>query len=150
MRPRWLMIGLVASIALNLFLIGAGAGIVALGLRIARENAGARPAVLFWAAQPMSPPARRETRRLVLGLRDQVRPDVERSRSLKVQAWSALGEAKPDGAAIKQTLARSRQIDVAIRTRVEAAVVDQVLALPPPDRAAYASAISRELGAPRR
>ena len=54
MRPRWLIVGLVVSIALNLFLVGAGAGLLALGLRLARENAGARPAAFFWATAGMS------------------------------------------------------------------------------------------------
>jgi uncharacterized membrane protein len=150
MRPRWLIVGLVASVVLNLFLIGAGSGILGLGLRMARENAGARPAALFWATQGMSQPARHDTRRMMLGLRDQVRPDIERSRAMRTQAWSALGAAAPDPAAIKQTLAQSRQIDVAVRTRVEEAIVDHVAALAPADRAAYAAGMSRELSAPAR
>jgi uncharacterized membrane protein len=150
MRARWLVVGLVISLVLNLFLVGAGAGILGLGLRMARENAGARPAALFWATQAMSQPARHDTRRMLLSLRDQVRPDVQQSRALRGQAWSALGAATPDPAAIKQTLAQSRQIDLAVRTRVEEAIVDRVAALPRPDRAAYAAGMSRELAAPAR
>jgi len=41
MGSRWLIVGLVVSVALNLFLVGAGAGIVALGLRLAQANGGA-------------------------------------------------------------------------------------------------------------
>ena len=62
MRPRWMIVLLVVSIALNLFLVGAGAGLLALGLRIARENAGARPAAFFWATAGMSQPAKRDKR----------------------------------------------------------------------------------------
>src|SRR5271154_60044 len=115
MRPRWLIVGLVISVALNLFLVGAGAGIVALGLSIARENAGARPAAFFWATARMSQPARRDTRSMLLALRDQVQPEVQRSRALRLQGWSGLSVPKPDTAAIKGALAQSRQIDISVR-----------------------------------
>ena len=42
MRPPWLVIGLVASVVLNLFLIGAGAGVFALATRMAHESAAVR------------------------------------------------------------------------------------------------------------
>jgi len=150
MRSRWLIVGLVASVALNLFLIGAGAGVVALGLRMARENPGARPAVFFWATEAMSQPARRETRRMLLGVRDAVRPDAERSRALRVQAWSGLAAPSPNVAAIKQALAQSRQIDIGVREKVEDQIVDRVAQLQVADRAAYANGMSRSLAAPAR
>lgn len=150
MRPRWLIVGLVASVALNLFLVGAGVGILALGLRIARENAAARPAAYFWATEGMSQPARRDTRRMLVALRDEVRPEIERSRALRLQAWGGLAAAKPDAAAIKAALAQGRQVDIAVRARVEDGIVDHVAQLPQADRAAYAAGIERELTAPRR
>ena len=150
MRSRWLIVGLVVSIALNLFLLGAGVGIVALGLRIARDNAGARPAAYFWATGAMSQPARRDTRRALLALRDQVRPDVQRSRALRVQGWNGLAAAKPDPAAIKGALAQSRQIDIGVRAKVEEGIVDHVAQLPPADRAAYAAGMTREIETPKR
>jgi len=148
MRPRWLIVGLVISVALNLFLVGAGAGIVALGLSIARENAGARPAAFFWATARMSQPARRDTRSMLLALRDQVQPEVQRSRALRLQGWSGLSVPKPDTAAIKGALAQSRQIDISVRAKVEAGIIDHVAQLPQADRAAYAAGISREINTP--
>ena len=145
MRPRWLIVCLVVSVALNLFLVGAGAGIVALGLRLAQTNGGARPAALFWAAESMSQPARREFRQGLIGLRRQIQPDVDHSRAVRSQAWGSLAAAKPDPAAIKQGLAQGRQIDLAVRTKVEEQVVDQIAALPPADRAAYAAGMQRAL-----
>ena len=148
MRPRWLIVGLVVSIALNLFLLGAGAGIVALGLSIARESAGARPGAFFWATGAMSQPARRDTRNMLAALRDQLRPDIQRSQALRVQGWNGLAAAKPDTAAIKAALAQSRQIDIGVRTKVEEGVVDRVAQLSPADRAAYAAGMSREIETP--
>ena len=150
MRPRWLIVGLVVSVAVNLFLVGMGAGVIAFGLNLARENAAARPAALFWAASGMAQPAKRDTRRMLLSLRDQVRPDLQRSRALRVQAWSGLAAAKPDVVAIKAGLAQSRQIDIAVRARVEDSIVDHVAQLAPADRAAYADGITRGLAAPPR
>jgi uncharacterized membrane protein len=148
MRRRWLIVGLVASIALNLFLVGAGAGVVALGLRLARENPGARPAVFFWATDSMSQPARGEMRRMLLGVRDVVRPDVEHSRALRIQAWNGLAAATPDVVAIKQGLGQSRQIDAGLREKVEDQIVDQIARLQPADRAAYVNGLRRGLAGP--
>ena len=148
MRPRWMIVLLVVSIALNLFLVGAGAGLLALGLRIARENAGARPAAFFWATAGMSQPAKRNARTMLLTLRDQVRPDVQRSRALRLQAWNGLAAAKADTAAIKGELAQSRQIDIGVRAKVEESIVDHIAPLSPTDRAAYAAGMSREINTP--
>jgi uncharacterized membrane protein len=147
MRPRWLMIGLAVSVALNLFFLGAGAGIVALGVRMAHENAGARPAAFFWATRGMSQPAKQDMRRMLLQLRDQVRPQLEQSRAMRIQAWSGLAAARPDPAAIKQMLAQSRQTDIAIRAKVEDAIVDGAAGLSADDRARLARGFRRTLAA---
>lgn len=149
MRPRWLIVALVVSVALNLFLIGAGAGVVVLAKRIARQNP-TRPAALVWATQGLPQPERRDLRLKLFDMRMAVRPQTERSRALRLQAWGALAEAKPDAAAIKQGLAESRQIDIGVRTTVENQIVDDVLALPPPDRATFAAGMRAVLTAPPR
>jgi uncharacterized membrane protein len=87
---------------------------------------------------------------MLLGLRDAVRPDVERSRALRFQAWNGLAAAAPDVATIKQTLGQSRQIDIGLRQKVEEQIVDQVARLAPADRAAYARGVSRGLASPVR
>jgi uncharacterized membrane protein len=144
MRPRWLIVALVVSVALNLFLVGVGAGIVALGLRIASDS-GARPGAYFWATQAMSQPARGEVRQGMAAMRDEFRADVDRSRTLRIQGWNGLAAAKPDTAAIKLALAQGRQIDLATRAKVEERVVDRIAALPPADRTAFAAGMRRAL-----
>jgi uncharacterized membrane protein len=149
MRPRWLVIGLVASLALNLFLIGTGAGVVALGMRMAREPGTGRPAAgaLFWATEGLPQPDRRAMRQMLRGLRDQAKGDTDRSRALRVAAWSALAEPTPDVGAIDQKLAQSRQTDIAVRSRAEQQIVDYAARLPPADRAIFAAGMRRVLGA---
>lgn len=146
MRPRWLVIGLVASLALNLFLIGAGAGVIALGARIARETTPARQVgALFWASEGLAQPARRNMRLMFHDVREQVKPDADRSLALRATAWSALGDANPDAAAIEQKLAQSRQIDIGVRTRVEQAIVGYVAKMPASDRKVFADGMRRLL-----
>jgi uncharacterized membrane protein len=145
MRPRWLIVGLVVSVALNLFLVGAGAGIVALGLSIAQQSAGGRPGVFFWATNGLPQPSRHKVRSWLASEREQIRPDVERSFAVRVQAWDGLAAAKPDPAAIKQGLAQGRQLDLTVRSKVEDGVVDQVAALPPAERTAFAAGMHKAL-----
>ena len=145
MRPRWLVIALIASVALNLFLGGAGAGIWALSVRMAKSNPGARPAALFWATQGLPQPDRRQMRMMLKDVRDQVKPAAAGSLAVRAAAWGALAAAKPDAAAIKQQLAQSRQVDLGVRTTVEERVVDYAAGLSPPDRAIFAAGMKRQL-----
>jgi uncharacterized membrane protein len=151
MRGRWLTIGLTLSVALNLFLIGAGAGVIALGVRMARETpAGApRPAGLLLATEALPQPARRNIRLMMRDVRDEVKADSDRSLALRRDAWGALADPKPDPAAIEQKLAQSRQIDIGVRTRVEQRIIDYAVKMPPADRATLAAGMRRVL-TPRR
>jgi uncharacterized membrane protein len=147
MRSRWLIGGLIVSVALNLFLIGLGAGVVALGMRLARENP-ARPGALFMATQRLPQPARAGIRQMLRGVREETRAQSEQSRTLRLGAWGSLAAAKPDTAAIKQALAQSRQIDIGVRTKVEESVVDYAAQLSPADRAALAAGFHQQLAPP--
>jgi uncharacterized membrane protein len=147
MGSRWLIGGLIVSVALNLFLIGVGAGVIALGMRLARENPG-RPAALLVATQRLPQPARAGIRQMLRGVRDETRAQSEQSRTLRLGAWDGLAAAKPDTAAIKQALAQSRQLDIGVRTKVEESVVDYAAQLSPADRAALAAGFHQQLAPP--
>ena len=147
MRSRWLIAALIASLALNLFVVGAGAGVWAFALGL-RRDAGAHPAALFWATEALPQPDRRQFRQMLKGVRAQVKPNVAQSLALRAAAWGALAGARPDAAAIKQRLARSRQIDIALRTQVEDQIVDYAARLPPRDRALFAAGMQRQLSPP--
>jgi uncharacterized membrane protein len=148
MRPRWLVIGLVASLALNLFLIGAGAGVIALGVRMAKAQPPRPVGALFWATEGLPQPDRRAMRMMLRDLREQVKGDTDRSAALRIDAWNGLAAPTPDTAAINQKLAESRQIDIAVRARVEQSLVDYAVRLPPADRAILAAGM-RQVLAPR-
>jgi uncharacterized membrane protein len=145
MRSPWLIAGLIASLALNLFVIGAGVGVWVFAVGLARQAPGARPGALFWATEALPQPDRRQMRQFLKDVRDQAKPEAVQSLGLRAAAWGALAGAKPDAAAIKQQLARSRQIDIAIRTEAEAKIVDYAARLPPSDRAIFAAGMQRQL-----
>jgi uncharacterized membrane protein len=146
MGRRWLVIGLIASVALNLFLVGAGAGVIALGVRMAREApAGLRPSALMIASEGLPQPERRNFRMMLRDLRLEVKPDSDRSLAARSAAWDGLADPAPDSAAIEQKLAQSRQIDIGVRTRVEQRLVDYAVKMSPADRRTLAEGMRRQL-----
>ena len=148
MRPRWLVVALIASAALNLFLIGAAAGIVALGMRMAREGAGARPGPLIVASQDMPQPGRKNLRQMLRAVRAVLRSQTDESRALRIAAWDSIADTTPDAAAIDQKLEQSRQIDIVVRTKVESALVAYIVRQPAADRTAFAAGMHRVLTPP--
>jgi uncharacterized membrane protein len=148
MRAPWLVVGLIASLVLNLFLVGAAAGVIALGVRMAKEAPRPRPGALFWATQDLPQPDRRAMRQMLGAVRRGVLADSDRSLNLRADAWGGLAAGQPNVAAIKQQLTQSRQIDIAVRTRVEERIVDYVAGLSPQDRAIFAAGMRRVLRPP--
>jgi uncharacterized membrane protein len=148
MRQRWLIIALIGSAALNLFLIGAAAGVIALGVRMAREAGAPRPGPLIVATQGLAQPARWNVRQMLRTMRAQLRAQTEQSRALRIEAWDALAGPAPDVAAIRQKLQQSRQLDIAARTQVEDALLAYMARQPPTDRAIFATGMRRVLTPP--
>lgn len=149
MRGRWLIVGLIASLVLNLFLIGAAAGVIALGARMAHENAAARTAVLVRATRDLPPADRRAMRQMLRQAWLDAKGPAEQSRALRLEAWGSIADPAADAARIKQELAQSRQIDLADRAKVEETVVDYALTLPPADRKLFAAGMVRAMTPPR-
>jgi uncharacterized membrane protein len=147
MRARWLILGLVASVAINLFFIGAAAGVIALGMRMAKQG-GPRPGTFLIATQALPDADRRAMRLMMRQARDATLPDIDRSLAVRAAAWGSLGDAKPDTTQIKQQLAQGRALDIAVRTRVEEQIVDYAAGLSPADRAIFAAGMRRALRPP--
>ena len=148
MRGRWLLIGLIASVALNLFLIGTGVGVIALGERMAHRPQAQRPGALVRATRDLPQPERRAMRQMLRQAWLEVRPATEQSRALRLDGWSALAVATPDPAQAKAKLAQSRQLDLANRAKVEERVVDYAMGLSPANRAVFAEGMRRVLAPP--
>ena len=131
--PRPALIALIASVALNLFLIAAVGAVMVLGAGLGRRL---QQPVLRHAAESLNPADRAG---LLAMLRTQglaARPANQRARALRLEGWRALGDPGFDPAATKAKLAEARNLNLATRGAVEDAVVDFAAGLTPPERAA--------------
>ena len=147
MRSAWLIVALLISAGVNMFLIGAAVGVTILVVANNAKNHqdAPKPGPLIVASQGLPQAERQDLRQMLSEVRRQARPDTDQSLQLRLQAWGALADPKPDVTAIKQQLTQSRQLDVGVRTKVEEALVDFVAGLNPQDRATFAVAMRRVL-----
>ncbi|MEP6790548.1 MAG: periplasmic heavy metal sensor [Ramlibacter sp.] len=146
---RWL----IASLVLNLFLVGGIAG-AAWRWWAAQPVAAApvaQPRGLRFAADELSPEQRQAFR---TGLRDARRDaaaSIQASRSGRQELTRLISAPEFDRAAAAATLARTREADIATRTRFEASVIDFASTLAPAERLKLADGLARRstLGPPR-
>jgi uncharacterized membrane protein len=149
MATRPATFALIGSAALNLFLVGALAGVVGMGLRMSHAHSAARP-LLGTAAMSLTPSDRAK---LMTNLRSQaatVRPLNAEARGLRRDAWAALGEPTLNPNAVKDALAKARGLDQQARGAVEDSVVDFAAALPAGERGAFGQAMARAMVAANR
>lgn len=153
-RPlkRWL----VASLVLNLFLIGGIAGgawrfwTAAQASTSTNAIATVQPRGLRFAADELSPEQRRIFR---MGLRD-ARRDVaaalQSSRDGRQEVLQLVGASQFDRAAVAAALARTRDADTVARARFEASIVEFAATLSPGERQMLANGLARRstLGPP--
>jgi uncharacterized membrane protein len=135
-------IALIASLALNLFLI---AGIITVYAPKADGAAGWRSghAVLHEAAMSLDPAYSRTFIALLRAEGGQSRTGNLQARTLRKQAWGALETPSFDPAQAKLKLAQARTLNEASRHRIEDAVVDFAATLPPAQRAKLGKAMSQ-------
>jgi uncharacterized membrane protein len=145
MTGRWTLVALSISAALNLFLLGAAAGVIALGVRMAHEKPPPRPGALREAAIALSP-GHRPAFFAVLRARNQAsRPDADQMRDLRRGAWSSLAATPFDAAAAKAKLAQARDLDQQTRAKLEDAVIDFAATLPADERAALGQVMRQSI-----
>jgi uncharacterized membrane protein len=139
MKGRWLLIGLVISLALNLFLVGLGVGALVFGggQRGAETQAAAGPRrAPLWAA------GRRQGYRQALAQATrEARPDLIESRRLKRQAFDAMANTPYDAAAVAADLERARALEFKARSRLEQSITAYAATLPPDERAALSESL---------
>lgn len=152
MNSRALRILLIVSLVLNVFVIGGlgGAAIMWTRIEAQRPLVGiGRPARLREAARALSPPNRRMLRQTVRVAAQSLRPQAEQARAARREAGRLLVQPEFNRAAFEAALERARTADIAIRTRLEAAVVDAAAKLPVEERITLAEAMNQS-GAMRR
>lgn len=147
MNARGLLFGLLASLALNLFLVGLGVGAWALGPRLMRPapvvaQGPGRPPLPFWAtARALSPqyrPAFNAALRKALTARA---GDLREARAIKRRAFDAMASSDFDAAKVSAELDRARDLEVGARARLERDMVAFAATLPPDERANLAEAM---------
>jgi uncharacterized membrane protein len=137
---RWL----VASLVLNVFVVGAVAGGAARWWLVERSVAAAEaPRGLRHAADDL-PEAQR--RNFLVGLRNArraVAEPLQAAREGRQEVLRLMREPRFEAAAVAQTLAKTRAADMAARERFEAAVVDFASTLSPAERDKLADGLAR-------
>ncbi len=138
-RQRWLAVGLVASLAVNAFFIGAAATDV---LRFGKDKGGyGRGALRYelrWLAGRLSPEAMARVEAAVAAGRPDAQRHIDRLRELRANLGGLAAAGEPDRAAIDAVLAEIRGELDAMLGESQAITMDSLLALPPETRAKLA------------
>ncbi len=142
MTARWTLIALIASIALNLFLLGTAVTVIALRAHEPYRRLPQRP-TLRAAAMSLPPERRRQFTALLRAEGDGIQGASRQARDLRAAAWQSLATPSFDPLVAKADLARARALNLASRSAVEDGVVDFATALPPADRARFGEAMRR-------
>ncbi|MDO8379546.1 periplasmic heavy metal sensor [Phenylobacterium sp.] len=145
MSPRALTLALIASVALNLFVIGAVVGGVVVGHRL-REAApaAARSRQPVWVAADTLPPEhRRAYREMLRGHAVEVGSQLHQARRARREAWAGLAADPLDGPGVARRLSQARALEMTARGGLEERIVDFAAELPPKERAALADGLAR-------
>ncbi len=132
---RWLGVGLVLSLALNAFFIGAAATDV---IRFDKDRDGHRHGVLRyelrWLAQRLPPDAMAKVEAAVAAERPDARQHIARLHALRADLGNLLAAEPPDRAAIDAKLAAIRSELDTMLGKAQAATIDSLLTLSPDTR----------------
>ncbi len=146
MSRRALVIGLVISVALNLFLVGAIAGAMA---RRSPGPMGApghhlRPMGPLWAAADgLSPQQRQAFHAALRGEVVGVGGKLREAHQARRRVWLSLGDEKFDAEAVTAALDEARRLEFAARGDVEHRIIAFAATLSPHERAKLADGLAR-------
>ena len=134
-RRRWLGVGLVLSLALNAFFIGAAATDL---VRFDKDRDGHRHGVLRyelrWLSQRLPAEAMTKVEAAVAAERPDARRHIARLHALRAELGVLLAAETPDRAAIDAKLAAIRSELDAMLGKAQAATIDSLLTLSPDTR----------------
>ncbi len=152
MSRKTLLTALFASLAVNLFLVGAVAGGLVIGqkVRAERPHMAQRQNPPLWRAGDGLPPDRAQAYRSAL--RDQspeVREAMRAARAARMEAWRSIGQEPFDPAAAKRRLAVIRTQEADARGQIEDDMIDFAAGLSPEDRKVLARGLTERPRGPR-
>lgn len=144
MNRRTLYILLFISLALNLFVLGAAAGVYLFAPRMHGHPPGFRgggPGMM--AAAAALPESQRGAYQDALRAEAmQVGPQLREARQIRRAAWAKLGADPVDPAAITADLDRARAMETQARADFDHAILDFAAKLAPADRAHFGQALA--------
>lgn len=142
MPARWGKWLVVASLLLNVFLLGA---IAAGAYRwVAKDPAAPAPArALRFAAQTLDAGQRQQFVDTLREARREVRPQLRAGREARRLVLERLAAPEFDRAAVKQALEQTRAADAAVRVHIEDSVLDFAQSLDPQQRQQFAQGLAR-------
>lgn len=145
MRPGALKTIAAVSLVLNVFLIGtlAGGAYRVSALAQHQKAAAEQPRGLRFAAADLSAERQRQLREALRDTRRASAPLTRQARDGRVEVAHLLAAPTLDRAALDAALARTREADVALRSRVEGAVADFAATLTPEERLKLVGAMER-------
>ena len=121
---------LIISFALNVFVLGAAVG----GAYMWRWTEVVRPVknrqALRFAAEQLPPDQRKAFQQEIAAARRASAPDIETARGGRATLAGLLSDKELDRNAIDTELAKIRTADVALRARLEQAIIDYAQRLP--------------------
>jgi uncharacterized membrane protein len=134
MHDRFRNILLAASLALNVFIFGAAAGGAYMWHTMDRPKVAQNQRALRFAASRLPSAQRKAFQQALTTARRASASDIEEARAGRDALARLLSQSELDQAAIDVELARIRSADLALRTRLEGAVIDFAKALSPAQR----------------
>ncbi len=138
-RQRWLGFGLVLSLALNAFFIGAAAtDMIRFDADKDRHRHGVLRYELRWLAARLPADAMDKVEAAVAAGRPDAQRHIARLRALRTELGTLLAAGEPDRAAIDAKLAAIRSELDQMLGGAQAATIDSLLTLPPETRKALA------------
>jgi uncharacterized membrane protein len=140
MNGRTMKFALAASVALNVFVLGAATS--ALFWRSAAMPSQPQEQGLAAAAQALEPAQRQAFRQAVATARRDAQPDSQVARDTRNKLALLLKAPDLDRGAIDATLETTRAADIKVRARIESAVIDFAESLDPQNRALLIEGLS--------
>jgi len=141
---RTLYIVLFASLAVNLFAVGLGAGAFFFGERLRPHHPppfrGGPPMMAAAAALPDN--SRAAYREAISAEALAVRPKLRDARQLRHDAWMKLAADSVDADTVAADLDRARALESEARAAIDRRVVDFAARLPAAERAPFAQALA--------
>jgi uncharacterized membrane protein len=149
MSDRWKIV-LALSLALNLFLVGAGVGVIVVGARLLGERSdfrrGGESQRIVAAFQALPPDRRQALRDIMRTQALDAAPDLRAAQDARREASALMTAQTYDAAAVAAALTRARDAEGRARARIDATLAARLAGLSPQERVMFSRLLMRGPG----